>query len=252
MFPSEFSRSIRSLNEFDRWKATELRNFLIYAFPVIMDAFLPEEYFRHFMLLHFAVVVFSHKIYCQQYFQHAKACLKRFVQEASALYTNHCMVYNTHQLLHLPACVQEHGILSEFSAFPFESFYCQISKRLRQKRNILPQIVSQYSYLFNQDKYIAIPTISCNYPNNIMSYNDDYFYVVEKNDIEMKAAPFLYNRELYSYPYLSSCVKIGVYELQSTTTIIPVINVTKKCMGFKLGGKQYALFHHILYDYDCN
>ena len=54
--PSEFARKPRELTEIDRWKATELRQFMIYSGPVVLKHSLPEEVFENFLL--FSVGVF--------------------------------------------------------------------------------------------------------------------------------------------------------------------------------------------------
>ena len=51
--PSEFSRQPRWLDELDRWKATEYRQFLLYAGPLVLRDLLHKEvyqYFLYFML----------------------------------------------------------------------------------------------------------------------------------------------------------------------------------------------------------
>lgn len=39
--PTEFARKTHTLKELDRWKATELRLFLLYVGPVILRNYLP-------------------------------------------------------------------------------------------------------------------------------------------------------------------------------------------------------------------
>ena len=49
--PSEFSRQPRWLDELDRWKSTEYRQFLLYTGPLVLRNLLHKEVYQHF--LHF-------------------------------------------------------------------------------------------------------------------------------------------------------------------------------------------------------
>ena len=53
--PSEFARQPRSLNELDRWKATELRSFLLYTGPIALKAILSSSYYKHFLSLFLSI-----------------------------------------------------------------------------------------------------------------------------------------------------------------------------------------------------
>lgn len=48
--PCEFNRKPRGLSEMDRWKATELRSFMLYWGPVVLKDCLPSEMYDNFML----------------------------------------------------------------------------------------------------------------------------------------------------------------------------------------------------------
>jgi len=65
--PREFARKPRSLNELDRWKATELRQFLLYTGPVCLQRFLNEAMFKNFMLLSSAMYILLSPNFCQDY-----------------------------------------------------------------------------------------------------------------------------------------------------------------------------------------
>lgn len=64
--PLEFARNPRSINELDRWKATEFRMFLLYFGPIIVQKYLHIDYLKHFVLLHTAIRILCHKKDCQK------------------------------------------------------------------------------------------------------------------------------------------------------------------------------------------
>ena len=49
--PKEFARKPRSLSEWQRWKATEFRQLLLYTGPVVFASKLPDAVYHNFLLL---------------------------------------------------------------------------------------------------------------------------------------------------------------------------------------------------------
>lgn len=60
--PTECARKTHTLKELDRWKATELRLFLLYVGPVILRNYLPQHYLLHFNSLHYAIMILVIKL----------------------------------------------------------------------------------------------------------------------------------------------------------------------------------------------
>ena len=52
--PSEFARQPRSFNGLDWWKATELRSFLIYTWPIALKG---VSYYKHFLSLPLSIKI---------------------------------------------------------------------------------------------------------------------------------------------------------------------------------------------------
>lgn len=77
--PIEFSRHPRGLNELDRWKATELRMFLLYLGPIILHKYLKEDYYKHFCTLHTAIRILCHTKDCLRNNTYAHELLIYFV-----------------------------------------------------------------------------------------------------------------------------------------------------------------------------
>lgn len=57
--PSEFARKTRSFEEVIRFKATEVRQFLLYTGIVLLKGFLSEDAYTHFLKLSMAYRLLS-------------------------------------------------------------------------------------------------------------------------------------------------------------------------------------------------
>lgn len=79
----EFARLPRSLNEVDRWKATEFRQFLLYYGPWALKSFLKEPMWSYFLSLHVAMRILVSKDFCSksEYVSYAENLLKYFVEK---------------------------------------------------------------------------------------------------------------------------------------------------------------------------
>ena len=127
--PKEFPRKCRALNEMERWKATEFRQFLLYSGPVALKDVLSDDRYAHFLLLFVSIYCLSSPFYFTSHCQYAHELLCLFVQEFGKLYGKDMLVYNVHGLVHLAQDVKRFGPLESFSAFPFESFLGRIKKK---------------------------------------------------------------------------------------------------------------------------
>lgn len=120
-FPKEFSRSPRSLEELEFWKATEFRSFLLYSGPIVLKGRLKKSLYKHFMVLHCAIRLLLSDETCIAYNDVANDLLRKFVIEYSFLYGEEYITYNVHGLIHIAHFVKIHGSLDKFSAFKFEN-----------------------------------------------------------------------------------------------------------------------------------
>ena len=143
VIPSEFSRHPRSLVDLCRWKATELRQFLLYTGPVVLKGLLPDRLYNHFLCLHVAIKILVSEQFCFQFNAYAKQLLRHFVKESEKLYGGHFISYNVHGLIHLADDVLRYGPLDSFSCFPFENYLQSLKRLVRRSLNPLVQIVKR-------------------------------------------------------------------------------------------------------------
>lgn len=143
--PSDFARKPRPLTHRLRWKATELRQFLLYTGPVVLCNVLAPPVYSHFMLLSVSVYILLSQKFCFLLNDFAHTCLVSFVEHFGVLYGQEFLCYNVHGLLHLCEDVKQHGNLDEFSAFPFENFLGTLKKLVRRPSNPLAQVIRRLS-----------------------------------------------------------------------------------------------------------
>ena len=147
--PQEFARKWRPLTEYERWKATEFRQFLLYSGCVALKSSISRSIYKHFMLLFVASYclcsIHLYKTHCT----YANELLLLFVTEFEKLYGRNMLVYNVHNLIHLASDVQKFGPLENFSAFetflfPFESLLGRLKLMLRKPEKPLHQVIRRY------------------------------------------------------------------------------------------------------------
>ena len=144
--PSEFARKPRSLAEVKRWKATELRQFLLYTGPVILKDVINSNIYQHFLALSISMTIYltdniEKRVPLLQY---AEELMHSFVRKSGQLYGQNFCVYNVHNLLHLGDDVRHFQCsLNQLSSFPFENFLQSLKRLVRSGPNPLVQVVKR-------------------------------------------------------------------------------------------------------------
>ncbi len=119
--------------EYDRWKATEFRTFILYAGPVALHRQMDSVVYKNFLMFHVAIHLLSNPRYHEDYCDYAQELLVNFVEHYSEIYGADQVLYNIHNLAHLAGDVRNHGSLHTFSAFPFESFLGHLKHLVRKR-----------------------------------------------------------------------------------------------------------------------
>lgn len=158
-WPVEFNRKPRSILELERWKATELRQFLLYIGPVVLKNMIPYHVYANFMLLKYAVTILLSAELNEKYNEYARSLLEIFVSHSVQIYGKDFCVYNTHALIHLADDAKKFGSLDTVSCFPFENHLQKVKKMLRKSNMPLQQVVRRV-----YEKTSVVPTSSIKEP----------------------------------------------------------------------------------------
>lgn len=144
--PNEFSRPPRSISKHVKfWKASELRNWLLYySLPLLLD-FLPSLYWHHFALLVCAMHILLSESITHAQIEAAEQMLNTFHRFLPELYGESSCTANAHLLSHLTKYVKLWGPLWTHSAFGFENKNGKLKHLFHGKSDIVHQL------LFNVD-----------------------------------------------------------------------------------------------------
>jgi len=141
--PVEFARKPRALIHWQRWKATEFRQFLLYTGPVALLGKLSDAVYKNFMLLSVGMFLLLHKTFAAntEYVNYADELLHLFVQHFAELYGSNMLVYNVHNVVHLADDARKYGALDAVSAFAFENFLGKLTRLVRKPGKPLQQVI---------------------------------------------------------------------------------------------------------------
>lgn len=132
-YPSDFSRLPRSFQEFENFKATELRALLLYTGPFLLKGILRKKQYNHFMLLHSSIRLLVAQETHILYNDEATSLIKQFISDYIIIYGPEYISYNVHNLIHLPECAKIHGPLDKFSVFKYENHLQEIKKKIKKQ-----------------------------------------------------------------------------------------------------------------------
>jgi len=142
--PCDFSRKPRALNELPRFKATELRQILLYTGQVVFKDNINSNCYMHFMTLNIAMTILLSDNMKKKYTDFARNLLKYFVQNFEKLYGRHFISHNVHGLLHISDDYNNFGPLDNISAFPFENYMKTLKKMIKKHDKPLQQIIKRF------------------------------------------------------------------------------------------------------------
>lgn len=140
--PHDFSRAPRSIDKLRNfWKASELRNWLLFYSLPLLIGLLPPLYLHHLALLVCAMHILLQTKLTRNKIQAAEEMLADFHELLPELYGDRSCTVNAHSLTHLAHYVRLWGPLWDHSAFAFESMNGYITSMVHSKYMIADQLV---------------------------------------------------------------------------------------------------------------
>lgn len=142
--PCEFVRKPRHMNDLDRWKASEFRQFLLYTGPFILKNILNEERYTHFLKLSLAIRILLQEENCILNNRCAEKLLRNFIEHVPTLYNLSLLTCNFHYLIHLHHHVLTlNCTLESTSAFKFENHLRKIKKMVKKSSDAAVQVYNR-------------------------------------------------------------------------------------------------------------
>jgi hypothetical protein len=138
------STNPRSINDFNKFKAKEFRNFLLFYISTCFEGVLPRDIMDHFKLLSSAIYILLKTKITREDLNIARDKLNLFVKNFEQIYSKFRVTMNVHLILHIPLMVENSGPLWCQSAFFFESNNGELVKCIKGPTDILPQITKKY------------------------------------------------------------------------------------------------------------
>jgi hypothetical protein len=265
--PCEFVRKPRSLRYLDRWKATELRTFMLYV-GIVTTKLLPSDFQKNFLLFSIAMRIYlcDGVLHTKKGF--AKHCMEAFVTNSIQLYGQSFASDNVHSTIHLIDDAHRYGNLHSISSFPFETFLGQIKKLLRGPNKPIHQLhnrvaehcANKVGKMSTRHEGFFCPygvgpsmpdgvahfrkwvgsefTLTTTHPNNgIVLQNHRLckihdIFVLEDGRMQLAVRYFLVREDFFNYPCCSS--EFHIYKVRnnhlSSEEIIDLSNVKNKVM----------------------
>ena len=147
--PHDIARTPRRLEDYDTWKASECRSWLLFFSVPVLSGILPAAFLDHWCLLVGAMFLLLEEEISEGSIRRAEQCLSKFVKQTQSLYGLRHMSSNVHLLLHLSDTVKRLGPLWSCSAFPFERYMMTLKFKLFHGTTFIPQQIVSNMLLHN-------------------------------------------------------------------------------------------------------
>lgn len=227
--PNDFPRKTREIQDVGRYKASELRFFVIYVGPIVLKNIITNDAYTNFMALHVAMIILLSPDYAC-YLNYAKELLQYFVRTFEKIYGRQHISHNVHGLLHISDDYDNFGPLDNCSAFPFENFMKELKTKVRKHEKPLEQLINRFNEMYK------LPTA---YP--IIKERNPILNKKHKNGPLLKNISGLQFQQLiYNEIKINTLVDKDSYILTNDKQIVKIHNIIKTDSGdIKLIGKTF-------------
>jgi len=248
---NDFSRKPRSLDEINRWKATELRQFLLYTGIVVLKNVLTKECYQHFLALNIAIRILLGSD-LSQYLNFAKQLLEYFVKTFQFIYVKQFISHNIHGLQHLTDDYIQYGPLDCCSAFPFENYMKSLKSMLRKREKPLQQVIKRYEEQCRIGNWKSENEQKINFNSNIpncyvITHCGEIVRIVEMLNSSIIVHKFNVKEDLYDIPIKSSNLDIYIVKNLSNDLVqFSITDIIQKLLIFDFENKQIVvpILHH--------
>lgn len=127
------------------WKASELRNVLLFFSPVVMKPLLPNEYYRHWLYLVNCCRLLQKKSITQEDLQLAKMLSFAFIWKIPALYGVEHVSYNVHLLNHIVEGTENWDAPWAYFAFLCEDAGGSMKTQIRGSKCVAGQMFERFT-----------------------------------------------------------------------------------------------------------
>ncbi|CAD6216535.1 GSCOCG00011351001-RA-CDS [Cotesia congregata] len=141
--PSRRARLPRSVETFNNWKGSELRNWLDYASPCL-DGILHSKYIKHLALLAQAVHYLNSDSITAANLEKAAHLLEKYISQFEELFGLENMSYNLHLFAHLIITIKNLGPMWVNNASTYESWNKKIMDKVTSPHERAVQVVMQF------------------------------------------------------------------------------------------------------------
>lgn len=209
--PSDFVRKPRCIQDVERWKATELRQFCLYTGIVVLKHIVSYDVYMWFVGFSVALRLL-HLPDADQRNNHldlARRLISEFIQNARILMGDVFISYNIHNLIHIADDVEHfNASLFDISCFPFESFLYQLKLAVNGGISVNP-LLSAIKRLEERNAHGIVPKHMQRLMKVSTSRRDKFF--ISKSGLYCEVMRVDYDKKL-------DCLAIKLHRLKSFFT----------------------------------